>query len=146
MQPDIQGWCPSPPGCTQSCPPSCWSWGSQRWPCRRTLSTAAGRAGTPGDQSASSASTTNTDTQADIHILMISCVSNNWVLIISIIVVTVWCRGGVTHPLIDVCQPPPEGPCRQTAQRHIRAENGGAGAQRVRRCLRLLKATHPSLK
>ena len=53
---------------------------------------------------------------------------------------------GDTHPLIDVRQPPPEGASRQAADRDVRTENSGAGAQRVGRRLGLLKFTHPSLK
>lgn len=53
--------------------------------------------------------------------------------------------GGDTHPLVDLCQPPPEGPCRQAAKGDIRAENSGTGAQRIWRGLRLLKVTNPSL-
>lgn len=53
---------------------------------------------------------------------------------------------GDTHLVVHVRQPPPERASRQAAERDVRAENGGAGAQRVGRSLGLLEATHPSLK
>lgn len=51
-----------------------------------------------------------------------------------------------THSLVDFGQPPPKGARRQAAECDVRAEDRGARAQRVGRCLRFLKAAHPSLK
>ena len=52
----------------------------------------------------------------------------------------------VTHALVDVAQPPPEGARRQAAEADVGAEDSGAGSQGIRRRLGFLKTANPALE